>query len=110
MTGDLYLSNAVIFNVPQTFSIRKGEKFVIKMDSSVGAKNWSANFDKVLTIEEGDTQASFEAKEVGVSNVVIMDQNGQSVVKRFDITVLENTRDLASTLGIEFSTSEKKKS
>jgi len=107
MVGDLYLSNAVIFDVPQKISILKGEKFAIKMDTEVGAKNWTANFDGVLSMKEGAQEASFEALEAGVSNVLILNDEGTAVLKRFDISVF-NTE--ASTLGIEFSTKPRKTS
>jgi len=106
MVGDLYLSNAVIYDVPQKFSILLGEKFLIKMDTTVAEKDWSANFDQVLSMRPAENQVEFESLELGTSNVLILNDAGNEVLKRFDITVIGQEAD---SLGLEFSTKPRKK-
>lgn len=101
MEGDLFLSNAVIYSVPQKISILKGEKFLIRIDQEIAAKDWSANYDQVLSIDAKGKEAYFEALETGTSNVVIFNEAHNEVLKQFDITVILQEAD---SLGLEFST------
>lgn len=104
MVADLYLSNAVVFDV-EAFHIRLNESFTLKLHLEEGVTvDWFANNDPVLAITTSDQNAQGHFVANAPGKVTVQVQTGgegtEHVQKTFQITVYDEAASLNPTIGI----------
>lgn len=97
MQVDISFSVAKVYDFKEWVDIVKGEDFVIHTDAA-NKIHFFSNNDEVLSLKEEGKDIKGNAKEIGNSTILIMDEN-YTRLKTIQINVVA-TVDMVSSIGL----------
>lgn len=96
---DLYLDNAILYNVQDRVVILLGEEATVVVNDFTNEQVFSNN-DKVLDIDQVAGSVAFKASAIGSSTLLFM--AGDLIAKKLLVEVVDAIALPATTLGVSF--------